>query len=350
MAKKILPLIIIILIAVGAIFFVFIKNTSSPLATLYEDKPVLKESINGILVEEKISKQRPIAVMIENHPDSRPQSGLDKADLVYETLAEGGITRFVGVFQTNQKSKVGPVRSARDYFAEIADELGAGFAHVGGSDEVLAQLSAGKYKNLTDINEYFNGGYFERIKTRLAPHNAYASLEKLNQYLVEKRETTKASFDPWKFKDDESIEQAVHEAENITINFSTPGYDVKYFFDQSQNNYTRHLAGKTHLIDNFEEKTKVGLIAKVVIVQFVPVSAVAGDEKARIDINLKGQGKAIVFQDGHATIATWKKTGSNRTKYYDSENKEISFNRGQIWIELVPNDSPSTRVKYTPNK
>lgn len=347
MVKKILPLIVIILIAGLAVFFVFIKNTSSPLATLYEEKPIQKEAINGILVDEKISEQRPIAVMIENHPDSRPQSGLDKADLVYETLAEGGITRFVGIFQTDQKSKIGPIRSARDYFAEIANELEAGFVHVGGSDEVLAQLSEGFYKNLTDINEYFNGSYFERIKTRLAPHNAYATLEKLNQYLTDKKQSTEASFDSWKFKDDQPIEQVKRTAENISINFSTPSYDVKYTYDPSQNNYFRSLAGKPHLMNNLETKAQTELKAKSIIVQFVPVSAIAGDEKARIDINLKGQGKAIIFQDGQAINATWKKTGSSRTKYYTEENKEISFNRGQIWIELVPNDSPNTRVKYS---
>jgi hypothetical protein len=138
------------------------------------------------MIGAEVAEKRPLGVIIENHGDARPQSGLNNADLIYETVAEGGITRFLAIFHSTPASEIGPVRSARDYFAELANEWGVLFAHVGGSDEVLAQLAQKQYKNIDSLNEFFFGKYFRRVKTRAAPHNTYTSHSELNQFLVDR--------------------------------------------------------------------------------------------------------------------------------------------------------------------
>jgi hypothetical protein len=301
-------------------------------------------SINGILVSETIAERRPVAIMVENHPDSRPQSGLSEADIVYEAIAEGGITRFLALYQTQESEHIGPIRSARDYYASIANDYGALYVHVGGSDEVLAQLSQGYYKNLVDLNQFFNGGYFERIKTRVAPHNVYTSIATLRSYLRDKKLKETVDLDTGLFKEDSSAQGSAITAARIGIVFSTPNFTVTYTYDQATNTYKRLIANKID-IDASNDKQ---LTAKTVIVQFVAMQAVAGDDKARNDLVLTGQGQAIIFQDGTITRARWKKTNNEKTQYVDETGNQISFNRGQQWIELVPNDSPSTRVTWKP--
>src|SRR3989344_6912600 len=152
--NKRLAIAIAAIAVLGAAAFLTLKP--SPPTQVEESEhgiePQKYEAINGIYVEEIVSTLRPLAVMVENHPDARPQSGLSEADIVYETLAEGGITRFLVLFQSRAANEIGSVRSARDYFAEIANEWGALYAHVGGSNEVIANLKKGIYENLDDAN------------------------------------------------------------------------------------------------------------------------------------------------------------------------------------------------------
>jgi hypothetical protein len=335
-------LVILLLIIVALAGYVFYKATLSPGNKNQTQKlPQKIEAINGKLVDPNIAQTRPIAVMVENYPDARPQSGLLDADLVYEALAEGGITRFEAIFQTKDSANIGPIRSVREYYAEIANELGASLVHVGGSDAALQKLASGEYANVTDINQFYYGAYFHRISARLAPHNVYTSIETLKKWLADKNANQKANFETWKFKDDANpLPQTP--IGSVSINFSTIDYKVTYRYDSTTNTYKRFLAGKSHT----DAETKQQFSPKNIIVQFVKTVDIPNDPKLRIDVTLTGQGKAIVFQDGKAIPGTWKKTGNQRTRYYDSSGQEIAFNRGQSWIELVPSDNPDSRVTW----
>jgi hypothetical protein len=344
--KYIAPLLVMVfaLLAAGLVFAARLYQFGQGSNDNTENQEQLTKtyfSINGNLVDEAQSKTRPMAVMIENHSNSRPQSGLAEAEIVYETLAEGGITRFVALFQTNEAQSIGPVRSARDYFASIAEEYGAVYAHVGGSDEVLAQLNKNYYRNVTDLNEYFNGTYFQRLQSRPAPHNVYTSTEKIKQFIEDKDINNKADLTTWMFTD-QPLAVENKSAESIAINFSQSSYKVGYTYDSTNSNYVRSLAGLPHL----DATSKKQLTAKTVVVQFVDVSAIEGDEKDRIDIDLSGTGEALIFHDGTVTKAKWNKIGRERTMFTDLSGQPIQFNRGQMWIELVPNDSPNSRVTW----
>lgn len=296
-------------------------------------------SINGVLVAEAVSSRRPLGVVVENHPDARPQSGLASADVVYEAVAEGGITRYLALFQTKDAAAIGPVRSAREYYAEIANDWGSLFAHVGGSPKVLANLDQGVYRNLIDINEYFNAPYFERIKSRTAPHNAYTATKKLSEFLGQKATwdfTTRSLFT---FKEDSPVAPNLASATtipaaSIAVPFSVPSFAVRYEYDYAANSYARFVANKKD-IDN---AAGVQISPKTVIVQVVNVTPVPNDPALRVDIDLTGKGRAIVFMDGQVTEGAWEKTGNGPTVFKDSAGSAIAINRGQVWVELVPHD------------
>ncbi len=291
-------------------------------------------SINGTLVAADIAERRPIAVMVENHPDARPQSGLDKADIVYETLAEGGITRFMGVYHSQDADSIGPIRSARDYYADLANEIGALYAHVGGSDEVLQKISNNYYKRLTDVNEFFNGTYFTRITSRLAPHNTYGNTETLRSYLEKNDEETKADVRLRPFT--ETITGNQELADSLTIDFSTPSYKVGYAYNTDTHTYTRSQGSKPHT----DAVTKKPLETKNIIIQYVKTAAIPGDEKLRIDIDTKSGGKALVFRDGVVMNGTWKVVNGS-TRFLDANGTEIELHPGTTWIELVPVSTPN---------
>ncbi len=315
-------------------------------------KENLAEAINGKKVLKELAEMRPMAVMVENHPDARPQSGLSQADIVYETLAEGGITRFLTIFQSIDAREIGPVRSAREYFAQIADEWGALYAHVGGSNEAVSQIKSGKYKNLSDANEYYNFELFPRRKDKPEPHHIFTSTEKLRELIAYHKFSDRADFQPWKFKDDRPATTSI--ISKISIDFSRVGYEVGWEYNAALNTYgrlSRHLrygtpteASEQYFKPHIDDISKQQLSAKNVVVQIVKVTPVPKDPLLQVDIDLAAGGRAIIFQDGQAIEASWRKE-DGRTRFYDAANQEIKFNRGPIWLELVPSDKQD-KLKY----
>ena len=306
--------------------------------------PVLVPSLlTGELVAPDAANLRPLGVMIENHPDARPQSGLASANLVYEAIAEGGITRFLAVFADPRADvRVGPIRSARSYFVDFATELGAMYAHVGGNLSALQQIDA--TKGFFDLNQFAIGGpTFWRDNSRkvATEHTMYSATNKLWQYAAEKRKyDTKASFTPWQFANEPPVASRAA-AQTITVNFSSASYKVDWAYDPTANNYTRAMAGKPHL-DATNSKV---ITAKTVILHTVSHQMVTGPDKEREwKLSLTGSGSARVFMNGTETAATWKKSGASRTKYFDSNGQELVFPRGNIWVEII---HPETSMSIT---
>jgi hypothetical protein len=310
--------------------------------------------------------RRPLAVMIENHVDARPQSGLSSADIVYEAVAEGGITRFMGVFYCGaaaQSVNVAPVRSARVYFLPWVLEYDALYNHVGGAGcddsvdpraKALCQIEDLKIK---DMDEFALGVKTWDKKYKLCAknenrlgrevateHTMVCTTEGL-YHEAEHREWTNVdakgvswdkNFVSWKFKDDAVISDR---GTATSIQFVAwkgqfeKDFTVKWDYDKTSNSYKRNLAGAPHT----DLETKEQLAAKSVIVLFAKETA-TGDEHGHLLYANTGSGDAIVFQDGSATKAIWKKaTKTARTIFYDAKtNKEISLVKGQIWIEMLP--------------
>lgn len=293
----------------------------------YEDS-LKTVAIDGLKVDPS-QAQRPFAVVIENHPDARPQSGLSQADLVYEALAEGGITRYLAVFQTQDVKNIGPVRSARTYFNDWAEELGAIYAHVGGNSDALYYLKNG-IPGVSDADQFFNGAYFQRVPPRVPPHNTYTSIAELRALAEHRGFSTQKTYSDYIFKDDAPAGAAA-DAAKISIDFSEPNFAVKWVYDPATNSYQRYLAGAA-VIDAGNHKP---VIVKNIIVQRVANWPVATDTPFSISMGTRTGGDAEVYLDGKAIKATWRQV-NGRTKYFDLNGNEIALNRGQIWIEIVP--------------
>jgi hypothetical protein len=307
------------------------KNDNTKQAETEEQKPVFNfyRLVDGVGVDTEEAANPPIfAVQIENIVEARPLSGVSRAHLVYETLAEGGITRILALFAAGSGvEEIGPVRSARPYFLSWAEEYGATYAHSGGSPEALASIS--KY-DIYDLNEFSNGQYFWRSRTRYAPHNLYTSTERLSEAFAAKEGKVKSDFAAWQFKDEAELDGRPSEARRVKIYFSTKTYEVGWQYDRESNDYLRYQAGAIQ-----QDRDGKEVKAKNIVVQFAKITSIDAIDRKKIET--VGEGEAIVFQDGLRIDGTWEKEAKGgRTKFYDSAGVEIKFNPGVTWVEVVP--------------
>ncbi|MDO8499023.1 MAG: DUF3048 domain-containing protein [bacterium] len=321
--------------------------------------------LNGEMHTKKVGDlwdaKLPLAVMIENHTEARPQSGLSSADVVYEAVAEGGITRFMAFFLCNPSDvQVGPVRSARTYFLDWLSEYNALYAHVGGANSpgpanALGQII--KY-GIMDLNQFGIGfPTFWRDYQRLGhpvatEHTMYSTTQKLLAagakrgwtVTLEDGKKWTDEFISWKFKDDAPGKpqqgSGITLADKINVEFwqGYSGYGVTWNYDVTCNCYKRLNGGAPHLdLDNNHQ-----LAAKNVVVQFERESRANDGYEGNVHLIYKtiGEGKALFFIDGKAIEGKWSKASRvARTKYTDSKGQEIAFDRGRIWIQTVPEGS-----------
>ncbi|MFH1781005.1 MAG: DUF3048 domain-containing protein [Patescibacteria group bacterium] len=290
--------------------------------------------IDGEKVEQGMENLFPWTIVIENYVSVRPQAGLQEANLVYEFLAEGGITRFLAVYASGDHIElIGPVRSARHYIVDLAEEYHGLFAHIGGSPQALGILNVNDY--LTDLNQFGYSQYYWRDEAVAAPHNLFTSSDLM--FFAQRDligEDTEGTYTPYKFKEKEETPEKPTEEKYIQVNLSSGSYNVEWKYDSENNNYLRFNGGVEHRDKATDEQLKT----KNIIVQFAETSLLE-EGTGRLDIKTVGDGRAIVFMDGQAVEGTWKKekTG-DRTLFYDSEGDEIEFNPGKTWIEIVPTD------------
>jgi hypothetical protein len=303
--------------------------------------------------------KRPLAVMIENHQESRPQSGLSSADVVYEAVAEGGITRFMGIFYCGRNFElndiqVGPVRSARTYFLDWLSEYDALYAHVGGANtpgpaNALGQIIDYKIKDLNQFSIGFPTFWrdYQRLGRAVATeHTMYSTTKKLWDVGEKKGWTAldqlgvrwDKGFVPWKFKADAP---GGTDAKTITVNFweSQGDYKVVWTYDANCNCYQRTNGGQPHKDLNTDKV----LAPKVVIIRYQNESRANDgyENNAHMLYANKGpqapSGEALIFQDGKVIKGTWnKKNRLARETFLDASGKEIELNRGQIWLQTVP--------------
>ncbi len=284
------------------------------------------------------STRHPLAVMVENHPDARPQSGLSGASIVYEAITEGGITRFMAIFAPRDVSEIGPIRSARLFFMDWLKEYDAFYAHAGGNEDALANIS--KY-NILDLNH--SAKYFYRDnkgKSVASEHTLYSSTEKLYEYAKSKKfDISSSNFTKMTFKNDAPT---VEPPKNVEIDFSNnPSYAVKWTYDSSKNEYLRFMNGQEHK----DRTTSKQLTAKNIVIQTVSrtLDPTGSYGSQNWIFKTTGSGDATILMDGKTTKATWKKASlTDRTKFYDEAGAEIKFNRGSFWYEIVPPESEVT--------
>lgn len=316
-----------------------------------EPEPVKYYSpLTGVEVDSEAKTKLPVtAVMVENSPEARPQSGLVGNNVVFEAIAEGGITRFNVLFQEDQPELAGPVRSLRAYYLEWASGFDSSQAHVGGSAEALTMIQSGSYA--LDIDETTSTFPIWRVSDRYAPHNAYTDGASLVEFASQHSKTT-SEFTAWERQDGAQIKPQQNEevidgedpvidtniyANSINLPVSTGLFMVDYEYNAETNSYDRFQGGAIH---NDREK---GQISPNVVIAMMVDFRPTYDAKAHNEITTIGSGVAYIFQNGVVEKCTWSKTSAKSNIEFTNEDGEnVKLNRGQTWITAIDNTKNPT--------
>jgi hypothetical protein len=330
----ILLIVAVLLIAGGGVSAYFLFNQKPTEAVKVVDKkpepapePVKYYSpLTGVQVEDQAAISKPVTgIMIENSPDARPQSGIKDSGGVFEAIAEGGITRFLVLYQEQKPQLIGPVRSVRMYYVDWVAAFNASVAHVGGSAAALAELRNGTYR---DIDQFFNAATYWRATDRYAPHNVYTNFEKIDA-LNAKKGYTSSTFTGFTRKD--SAASQTPSATSIDVKISSALFNSHYNYNATTNSYDRSQAGAAHT------DREGGQISPRVVVVLKVTESTVFEDGYRESINAIGQGGAVIFQDGAAQEVTWHKaTRASQITFTDAAGKDVPLARGQTWITAVP--------------
>lgn len=303
-----------------------------PVDKVVEQEPEKQEEaiyfpLTGVKTE-VASKNRAIAVMINNHPYARPQSGLNKADIVYEILAEGDITRFLAVFQSEQPANIGPVRSARDYYIELAKGLNALYIAHGYSPEAKEMLDRNYVDNLNGI--VYDGTLFKRSSARKAPHNSYIPYENVLKGAEQKQYAMEPAPPSFVFlKEEEKQSITGNDANSVMISYSQGGISNSIFeYDTTLGKYKRFSGGEQTV--DLETGDPV-LLDNLFIVEAVHKII---DSEGRRDIDLKSGGKAYLIQMGKVNEVSWENRDGRIVPVKDG--KEVPLVPGKTWVNVVP--------------
>ncbi|OGC52195.1 hypothetical protein A2982_01775 [candidate division WWE3 bacterium RIFCSPLOWO2_01_FULL_39_13] len=345
---------------------------------------MFENPINGMLFSqsdaESFKDKKPVAVMVNNYEAARPSSGLSKADVIYEVVAESGITRLMPIFYSRTPETISSIRSARYYFVELAAGYKAHYIHWGAAFVPACQKApitssgycppvGGKVETDPKVDAYdwivkmglpnLDGGNYScdgpncafgrdpnKVGKIPVEHTAFARFPLLYKLAREVRpQDSWHAYIPvakWEFKDDapESERGDVGLAAPISYNYwDLPAFAVKWVYDKENNEYIRSQGG----VKQIDAENNQELRAKDVIVRFTKQESV-GDKKNHLFVDLVGTGDALIFQDGKVIKSTWTRTNPDERDLYTDENKDpVKFVRGQIWIQIVP---PENAISY----
>jgi hypothetical protein len=295
-----------------------------------------------MLVDPKLAARHPIAVMVDDHWDARPQSGFTQASIVWQAPAEGGIPRYMMIFAEGDSKSVGPVRSARLYFVQWASEWKAVYAHAGGSPQALALLRAkGQGQVVYNADEFRWAGTFWRTKDRFAPHNLYTDGRHLRALAKSLGATAAPAKAAWQFADDAAL--AARPA-GAKIDITYPHNSIGYRYDRNSNTWLRLVGGKPQV----DRANKQQVAPKNVVIMQVRFAVSSSLQHGRLEAGNIGSGPAWIATNGTITSGTWKKSSATAfTRFYDRAGKQIVFTRGQTFIQAIP---PGTPVKFVKGK
>ena len=315
------------------------KNKENENVNTQEDEKELPEKVgvpsplSGIYVEdeEKVNR-RPVAIMFDNHPKARWQSGLKDAEIVYEFLVEAPYTRYLGIFLANDPASIGPIRSARPYFVTTVLEYDGVYVHVGGSEQAKSDVKSLKVADIDALSS--TNKVFWRKSHKKMPHNTYSSMEAIRTTQEERKYKMTGEYTPFKFYEDEKDISGT-QANKIIINYRKNN-TTQYNYDIDKKIYTRFKDGKQHI----DETDETPIIAKNIIIQEAVTKVI--DKEGRLDIQLVGEGKGKYITNGQVIELKWvKKSRKDKVIYYNLEGEELVLNAGVTWIQVV---EPKTEI------
>jgi len=316
-----------------------VKKADPPPTTSTTAKPAPACPLTGLPVPggAAVPARPALAVKVDNYPTARPQSGLDKADVIYEEPVEGGITRYAAVFQCQDAASVGPVRSARNIDIGILGQLGNPLlAHVGGIPPVLANIDASPIVNV-DLGE--NGSIITHPAGRYAPYDTYSSTAQMWG-----THPTMAT-PPQPLFGYSATPPAGTPVASVNINFSSTS-NVTWTYNPTTSQFERFYNGTTP--DTLADGTQNA--AANVVVQYVHISYgpwlenSEGGLEVQADLYPDASGQAQVFRNGVEITGTWQRSAlGSPTQFLTAAGTPITLQPGQTWVELVP-DTIATAV------
>ncbi|HYN47595.1 MAG TPA: DUF3048 domain-containing protein [Candidatus Nanopelagicales bacterium] len=304
--------------------------------------PVLAVApLTGRLVAPELAARHPIAVMVDDHWDARPQSGFTDASVVWQAPAEGGIPRYMMIFAEGDPASVGPVRSARLYFVQWAAEWNAVYVHVGGSPQAMALLRAeGRGQLVFDADEFHWGGtYLWRTTDRFAPHNVYTDGKRLRALAGKVGAAPlEAAAPAWKFGPDAALGLRPAGA-RIDVAYREGAFSYRY--DRGSNTWRRYVNGEVQ-----RDRANSTMVApKNVAVMEVSFGLLGPSQKGRLEAATIGSGRAWIATNGTIVRGTWKKTSdTSATRFFDRAGKPVTLTRGQTFVQVIPTGTPVTVV------
>lgn len=286
-----------------------------------------KSPLSGLICDN--AKARPIAVSLSGDKEARPLSGISQADLVIEMPAvTGGITRYLAFFVCSQPEEIGSVRSARHDHIPLAMGFDAVFAHWGGSHFALEKLDKGVMDNINAL--YLEGSVFYRKLGMYAPHNGFTSYERLKNYSQTRNYRSDSTLEGLRFASEQTTTGLKG---RVTIGYPS-SFKVEYEYDPVRNEYLRYKGGTREM----DKNTNSQVAAKNVVIMYAASRQIEGQYN---DMDIEGEGKAVVYRGGEEITGKWSKDKSSlssQLRFYDKDGKEIEFFPGQTWIQVVQTD------------
>lgn len=273
---------------------------------------------------------RAVAVMINNHPKARPQSGLNQADVVYEMLAEGDVTRFLAIFQSERPEMIGPVRSSRDYYIEVAKGYDSLYIAHGYSPEAKELLDQEYVDNLNGM--HYDGTLFKRESFRQAPHNSYISFDNVLKGAKEKNYAMEDEPKSLEFLSKEEVKAIQGEkAESAMISYlDNELFNVVYEYDAGLEKYKRYSNGE--LTADYKSGEPV-LLDNIFIAE---ADHQVVDSAGRRDINLTSGGKGYLLQKGKVAEVQWENIDGRILPVLNGQ--QAGLVPGKTWINIIPSN------------
>jgi len=295
------------------------------------------DPLDGVLVDPPTLKHRIAAVMIDNYPiDARPQSGLHDAEIVYEVEAEGGITRYMALYLTSKPAKIGPVRSARTYFVELARPYNALFAHAGENDDVWGPLKLLRADGFADMEEIVGTPEaFWRDNTREMPHNLYTSVTRLR---------AAAPNHGWP---DSAFKQPEFDFDYMRppiVNSAIVSFWMHYQVDYRRSGFAfeRSISGD---VQHDRDDSRPYQVSDIIAI-WIPAQVL--DNLGDLAMSVYGDFPAEVVRPDRVEAAHWIATGPDAPpEIVDDVGNPIALARGQIYIEVLPQGGSVTVGKLT---
>jgi hypothetical protein len=289
--------------------------------------------LTGRMVAPDVAARHPIAIMIDDHPDARPQSGFNAASVVWQAPAEGGIPRYMLIFQDQIPKSVGPVRSARQYYIAWAAEWDAVYGHAGGSPQALSTLrQKGNGQLVYNADEFRWGGvYYHRTKDRFAPHNVYTTGKELRQLAKRVGAKDQPQKAAWKFGPDAALDKRPRGGQ-ITVAYAWN--KITYRYDRATNTYLRSVSGESPQIDRATGEPVAPKNVVIMLMRFGPLND--GGNKHRLEADYIGKGQAWIATNGHTIKGTWRKDSLTKpTRFFDAKGKPVRLTVGQTFIQVM---------------